>query len=526
MLPPDAPSLTRHWPALPGDGQALLVRRRRTQRLADLWCRMRRRPPASPEQRQAALLLRLERHGVEAPQVLAMGQNRTGGRIESFLLTEPPADTCSLEAWLLRRVTTGAARARRRSVLRQAGALLRRLHEASCYLPGTGRCGLAVRLGGDSTSVVLDSVEGVRPGRRRRPGRARRDVARLRRLLRAAGCTRTDLRRFLAGYRQVNPGADGRRPATRHPTPEGRRALTPVPAGGRDTLWGRLVRGVRRLRQRADWPQFAGDDWADRILDVAVTDRFHAKQGRTTGRWVLRAPAEPGRRLAVYLKRHYRLPRWQGLLAALWPWRGWSPAFREWENLEWARKQGVPVPEVVAAAEYVGPWGRLRSFLAVEELAGMLPLNEAVPLAALRLEPPAFRRWKRGVVAEMARLTRLLHDRRAFHKDLYLCHFFLAADDTRGEPAGGWRGRVFLIDLHRLAQHAWAWRLWQSKDLAQLLYSSEIIGVDARDRLRFWLDYHGGTCRTAPWLRRGVLWRWRRYRLHNARDRQRMLDEE
>ena len=36
-------------------------------------------------------------------------------------------------------------------------------------------------------------------------------------------------------------------------------------------------------------------DWADRIMDVAVTDRFHAKQGRSTGRWVLDATARrPG----------------------------------------------------------------------------------------------------------------------------------------------------------------------------------------------------------------------------------------
>jgi heptose I phosphotransferase len=262
-------------------------------------------------------------------------------------------------------------------------------------------------------------------------------------------------------------------------------------------------------------------------MDVAVTDRFSAKQGRSTGRWVLHRPGEG--RLAVYLKRHYQLPWWQGLLAALWPRAGWSPALQEWKHLEWARQQGVPVPAVVAAAEYIGPWGRLQSFLAVEELAGMLPLHEAIPLAATRLDAPTFRRWKRTLVAEMARLTRMLHDRRCFHKDLYLCHFYVAADDTTCLPS--WRGRVFLIDLHRLTRHAWTWRLWQTKDLAALLYSSEVPGVDARDQLAFWSHYRGAGPRRGAdrWLLRFVLFKWRRYRQHNlrrkARQRQRMCED-
>ena len=143
-------------------------------------------------------------------------------------------------------------------------------------------------------------------------------------------------------------------------------------------------------------------------MAVAVTDRFHAKQGRSTGRWILQARrrAAGARRLSVYLKRHYELPWWRGLLASLWPGRGWSPAMQEWQHLEWARRQGVPVPAVVAAAEYIGPWGGLQSFLAVEELAGMLPLHEAIPLAAVR--SGSRQRSASGnatLVAEMARLS-------------------------------------------------------------------------------------------------------------------------
>jgi heptose I phosphotransferase len=282
----------------------------------------------------------------------------------------------------------------------------------------------------------------------------------------------------------------------------------------KETLWQRLVRGVRRIRQRADWVRFAGPDWVDRIMTTAVTDRFHAKQGRSTGRWIIRAGDQ---RLAVYLKRHYRLAWWRGVLAALWPERNWSPALQEWRNLEWAQAQGLPVPVAVAAGEYIGPWGRLQSFLAVEELAGMLPLHEAIPAAAAAFDPAAFQRWKRGLIAEMVRLTRDLHDRRCFHKDLYLCHFYIPDADTRTLPH--WQGRLHLIDLHRLGHHRWTWRLWQVKDLAQLLYSSEIPGVAARDRLHFWRAYLGLRCRTwaGRWLRRLVVAKWQRYREHNKR---------
>jgi heptose I phosphotransferase len=275
----------------------------------------------------------------------------------------------------------------------------------------------------------------------------------------------------------------------------------------KESLWHRLFRGVRRLRQRPYWEHFAGPGWADRIMAEALTERFHAKQGRTIVRWPLRAG---GRELVVYLKRHYRLPWWHGLLALVWPDGRWSPALQEWEHLEWARAQGLPVPVAAAGGEYIGPWGRLQSFLAVEELTGMLPLHEAIPAAAARLEPRAFERWKKGLTREMAAFAAALHRRRRFHKDLYLCHFYVAAADTGSVPPD-WRGRVRVIDLHRLGHHPWAWPWWLAKDLAQLLYSSDVPGVVPRDRLRFWRAYLAGNAdrwlaRWLPGLIRAKAW--------------------
>jgi Lipopolysaccharide kinase (Kdo/WaaP) family len=279
----------------------------------------------------------------------------------------------------------------------------------------------------------------------------------------------------------------------------------------RETLWHRLVRGVRRLHQQPYWARFAGPDWADRIMQMAVADRFHAKQGRTIVRWVLQAE---DRQLVVYLKRHYRLSWWRGLLALLRPDARWSPALQEWEHLQWAQAQGVPVPVAAAGGEYIGPWGRLQSFLAVEELTDMLPLHQAIPRTAGQLDPITFRRWKDGLIAEMVRLTRDLHRRHWFHKDLYLCHFYIAEADTERVP--DWPGRVRLIDLHRLGHHRWTWPWWRAKDLAQLLYSSAVEGVTTRDRLRFWRGYQTGedlgwAGRWLRWLVRIKAWNYRRH---------------
>ena len=81
------------------------------------------------------------------------------------------------------------------------------------------------------------------------------------------------------------------------------------------------------------------------------------------------------------------------------------------------------------------------------------------------------------------------------------------------------QGQVHLFDLHRLKHHPFSWRLWQMKDLAQLLYSSEIPGIDGSDRLRFWRSYMGSKARgwSATLLRYCIVMKWRRYRQHNLR---------
>lgn len=293
-------------------------------------------------------------------------------------------------------------------------------------------------------------------------------------------------------------------------------ALASVETGG--SLLGRLFRGRRVIQCARDWPAFAGVGWQKRIMTETVEDRLHEKQGRAIGRWTL--TNDNGASLVVFLKRHYILPRLHGLLSVLFPRRAWSPALQEWEHLAWAKAAGIPVPRAVAVGEILRPWGRLQSFIAVEELAGMLPLHQAIPLAFERLPPTEFARWKRGLIAEMARLTRELHRRRAFHKDLYLCHFYIAESDTAAPPTA-WPGKAVMIDFHRLGRHPRLWPWYAVKDLGQLLYSSDVSGVTSRDRLRFWKRYRGGDWATASRppaaLRTGILWKWRQYVRQRAR---------
>ncbi len=282
------------------------------------------------------------------------------------------------------------------------------------------------------------------------------------------------------------------------------------------SLWQRLRRGVKLVRRQADWDRFAGEGWPDRVMADPLTDRGYQKQGRSIGRKIF---ADGRDTLCVYLKRHYKLSRWAGLKATLFPNRAWSPGLQEWQRLRWAKAEGFPVPRAVAAGQFVGPWGRLQGFLATEELHGMLPLHEAVPLAFRTLDPRSFAQWKRGLIAELARLARELHRRKVFHKDLYFCHFYIPEAFTRTVPLD-WKDRAIMIDLHRLARHRITGAWWQVKDLAQLWFSSEVPGVTPRDRVMFWKLYRQGWPNDrAPgeWLRPLVRWKWGLYRRHNQR---------
>jgi heptose I phosphotransferase len=168
----------------------------------------------------------------------------------------------------------------------------------------------------------------------------------------------------------------------------------------------------------------------------------------------------------------------------------------------------------MAAGELVGPHGRLQSFIAVAELTDMLPLHQAVPRAEKTLEAATFKKWKQSLSDELVRLSIAFHGRKVFHKDWYFCHFYIDGADTERIPAD-WAGRVRVIDLHRMARHPLTGPWRKAKDLAQLLYSSDVPGVTEEDRRGFWDRYRKQT--SFAWL---VAWlarmKCRLYQRHNA----------
>ncbi len=281
------------------------------------------------------------------------------------------------------------------------------------------------------------------------------------------------------------------------------------------SLKKRWLHGVSWTWINEDYRALVPENLAATVMDIESRDRFHAKQGRSTARVVLHQTDRP---LPVYLKRHFRLP-WVARVAALLDPAGQhSPAAAEWRHLERARTLGINVPEVVALGERIGPGAGLQSFLLIAELTGATALNELLPVLADSLDRASFAALKRRVVAEMARITATLHRACVFHKDLYLCHFFL--DVGRG-AGGSHHPKLSLIDLHRLKEHRCLSNYWRWKDLGQLLFSTEgVAGISTRDCWRFWISY----CRIAGIKRpalhaRIIRLRAARYSGHNRRGR-------
>ena len=158
--------------------------------LASWW----RRAPA-PEVRMAALLFRLERHGVPTPKLLAFGQKNVRMWTYSFLLTEGPASAGTL----LDHLRTPQPSKSHADRLRQAGTLVRRVHDAGYSLGDQPADFEAIGIcpNTDATSLALTRVDGLKRCRQPWPVLAKRDLLKLRRL---RPLRRTDLMRFYLGY--------------------------------------------------------------------------------------------------------------------------------------------------------------------------------------------------------------------------------------------------------------------------------------------------------------------------------------
>jgi serine/threonine protein kinase len=90
---------------------------------------------------------------------------------------------------------------------------------------------------------------------------------------------------------------------------------------------------------------------------------------------------------------------------------------------------------------------------------------------------------KLRLVEQLAGLAKKLHQSGWFHRDFYLCHIFIRETDGAYQLA--------LVDLARMFRPRWRANRWQTKDLAQLNFSTPLKYFSRTLRLRFAKFYLG-----------------------------------
>jgi heptose I phosphotransferase len=153
-------------------------------------------------------------------------------------------------------------------------------------------------------------------------------------------------------------------------------------------------------------------------------------------------------------------------------------ATNEFEAIRRMRAAGLAAPRPVAyAREGTNPATR-RSLIVTEDLGDSISLETLC--AAWPQHPPAIGE-KRALIAEVARISRRMHEDGINHRDFYLCHFLRSYTD----------GRLYVIDLHRAQLRRRVPRRWLVKDLGGLYFSAMDIGLTRRDLYRFLRAYTG-----------------------------------
>ena len=126
--------------------------------------------------------------------------------------------------------------------------------------------------------------------------------------------------------------------------------------------------------------------------------------------------------------------------------------------------------------------GSRESFLITKDLGNIISLEDLC-LAWKKQPPPA--RFKREMIVAVAKLARNLHENGLNHRDFYLCHLCLDANNFETNYLEQNPIKLFLIDLHRMSIHKTPNHHDNMKDIAALYFSSMDIGLTPRDIARF-----------------------------------------
>ena len=146
-----------------------------------------------------------------------------------------------------------------------------------------------------------------------------------------------------------------------------------------------------------------------------------------------------------------------------------APAQDEVKGIELLQSAGIPTVPLVGWGTTAGG----RSFVMTEDLQGYAAADKALaaglPFASI-LEPTAD-------------LAAKLHRAGLHHRDLYLCHFFVRAEQPED---------VRLIDPARVAKLSGLFRnRWIVKDLAQFWYSTLALPITDEQREQWLARYRG-----------------------------------
>ena len=172
-------------------------------------------------------------------------------------------------------------------------------------------------------------------------------------------------------------------------------------------------------------------------------------------------------------------------------------AMNEWHGAHHLQRLGIDTLTIAGYGTASGNPARRRSFIITDEISDTQSLEEFC--SAWKHRPPRQPheiRYKRWLIASLARIARRLHNSGANHRDFYLVHFLLQPGLKEGllHPDAS---RLFVIDLHRMQLRRKTPKRWKIKDVAGLHYSSMDLGLTARDRLRFIRLYSQGSLRQA-----------------------------
>lgn len=137
---------------------------------------------------------------------------------------------------------------------------------------------------------------------------------------------------------------------------------------------------------------------------------------------------------------------------------------------------GVAVPQVMGFGKRGYNPAFLQSFILLQELSPTESLEEMC--RHWRDTPPTFQ-FKRRLIAEVARMVRLMHENGINHRDCYLCHFLWNEGTSQ----------LYLIDLHRAQVRRKTPKRWLCKDLAGLYFSSLGMGLTRSDYFYFMCQY-------------------------------------